>query len=68
VLPRLAGRRLFGEANSLGFALSVGACVALPAAALFDAAAARELYLGAVSFHAWLELAVLAALLGHRTL
>jgi hypothetical protein len=68
VLPRLAGRRLFGEANSLGFALSVGACVALPAAALFDAVAARELYLGAVSFHAWLELAVLAALLGRRTL
>ncbi|MBL8802040.1 MAG: hypothetical protein JNN27_08600 [Planctomycetes bacterium] len=68
VLPRLAGRRLFGEADSLGFALSVGACLALPAAALFDAAAARELYIGAVSFHAWLELAVLAALLGRRRL
>jgi len=68
VLPRLVGRALFGSPRSQGFALSVGACVALPAAALFDAVAARELYLGAVAFHAWLELAALAAFLGRRTL
>lgn len=66
LLPQLAGRKLFSDSNSLGFALSAGACVALPAAALFDAVAAREFYLGAISFHAWLELAVLAAFLGRR--
>lgn len=68
LLPRLAGRTLLGAPGSPGFALSIGACVAFPAAALFDAVAARELYLGAVSFHAWLELAVLAALLGRQRL
>ena len=68
VLPQLAGRKLFADARSPGFALSVGACLALPAAALFDAVATRELYLGAISFHAWLELAVLAAYLERRAL
>ena len=61
---RVAWRELVRDLRPAGVAVAVAAMVLVAAAGLLDPAPTRRLFLSIGSFHAWLELAVLAYVLG----
>jgi hypothetical protein len=63
---RVAWRELVGDLGSRGVAVVVALTAAVAAAGLLAAGPTRRLFLSIASFHAWLELAVLAYVLARR--
>jgi hypothetical protein len=64
LIPRVLGaRNLRGDFGRAGLAVTVLASLALPVCGFLDPFAARKSYFLLVTFHAWLELAVIAHLM-----